>query len=88
MAWLRKLQPMEGSILALLEEQGSLGYEQIASQLEERPLEVRVKLAHLRDSGLVEVVSVGELVGHRTDAAAYWQLSDVGRAALARRRST
>ncbi len=62
---------MEGSILALFERHGSLAYEQIASQLEEPPHEVRNVLSRLRDRGLVQAVPVGELVGNRTNAAAY-----------------
>ena len=78
---------MEGSILALLEQRGSLAYEQIAAHLDRPPHDVRNELAGLRDSGLVQVVSVGKLIGHRTDAAAYWRISDGGRAALARQRT-
>jgi predicted ArsR family transcriptional regulator len=78
---------MEGSILALLERHGSLGYEQVAAQLQEPPDAVRNALASLRDGGLVEVLSVGELVGNRTNAAAYWRLTNEGRATLARSRS-
>jgi predicted ArsR family transcriptional regulator len=78
---------MEGSILALLERHGSLGYEQVAAQLQERPDAVRNALASLRDRGLVDVLSVGELVGNRTNATAYWQLTSAGRATLARSRS-
>ena len=78
---------MEGSILALLERHGSLGYEQVAAHLGERPDAVRNSLAVLRDRGLVDVLSVGELVGNRTNAAAYWRLTDAGRGSLAHSRS-
>ena len=78
---------MEGSILELLEQHGSLAYEQIAAHLHERPDAVRNALTDLRDRGLVDVLSVGELVGNRTNAAAYWRLSDAGRHELARMRS-
>ncbi|MBA2461056.1 MAG: hypothetical protein H0V45_04695 [Actinobacteria bacterium] len=75
---------MERSILALLEQHGSLAYEQIAAQLHERPDAVRNALAGLRDRGLVDVLTVGELVGKLTNAAAYWRLTAAGRAELAR----
>ena len=78
---------MEGSILELLEQHGSLAYEQIAAHLHERPDTVRNALTDLRDRGLVDVLSVGELVGNRTNAAAYWRLSDTGRDELARLRA-
>jgi predicted ArsR family transcriptional regulator len=78
---------MEGSILELLEQHGSLAYEQVAAHLHERPDAVRNALTDLRDRGLVDVLSVGELVGNRTNAAAYWRLSDAGRDELARMRS-
>jgi predicted ArsR family transcriptional regulator len=78
---------MEGSILEVLEQHGSLAYEQIAAQLQERPDEVRNALADLRDRGLVNVLSVGELVGNLTNAAAYWRLTAAGRSELARMRS-
>ena len=73
---------MEGSILALLERHGSLAYEQIASMLSERPDSVRKALAQLRDRGLIGAVTVGDLVGNRTNAATSWRLTDSGRAAL------
>ena len=79
---------MEGSILALLEQHGSLGHEQIAAHLHEPPDAVRNMLAALRDRGLVSVLSVGELQGQLTNAASYWQLTDAGRAELARLRSS
>jgi len=76
----------EGSILALLEHHGSLGYEQIAAHLGEPPDAVRNALTDLRERGLIEVLSVGELQGQLTAAASYWRLSDAGRAELARLR--
>lgn len=78
---------MEGSILELLAEHSSLGYEQIAAQLGARPDEVRSALADLRDGGLVDVLSVGDLDARTTRAASYWRLTDAGRSELARRRS-
>jgi predicted ArsR family transcriptional regulator len=77
---------MEGSILELLEQHGSLGYEQIAAHLSERPDEVRNVLTALRDRALVDVLSLGELEGNVTRAASYWRLTDAGRVELARRR--
>jgi predicted ArsR family transcriptional regulator len=77
---------MEGSILALLEEHGSLAYDQFAAMLDERPDAVRDVLTRLRDRGLVDVLAVGELEGHRTRAASYWRLTEAGREELARLR--
>lgn len=62
---------MEGSILALLEQHGSLAYEQIAAHLHERPAAVRNTLAGLRDRGLVELSSASVSWCNRTNAAAY-----------------
>lgn len=78
---------MRRSILALLEQHGALGYEQIAAQLGEPPGAVRNVLARLRDEGLVDVISTGSLVGHLTNAVAHWRLSPAGRAELARLRT-
>jgi DNA-binding transcriptional ArsR family regulator len=78
---------MEGSILELLEQHGSLGYEQIAAHLGESPDAVRSALTDLREGGLIDALSVGELEGHLTLAASYWRLTDAGRRELARRRS-
>jgi DNA-binding transcriptional ArsR family regulator len=81
------LSTMEGSILELLEEYGSLGYEQIAALLSEPAAAVRSALTDLRESGLVDAISVGELQAHTAEAASYWRLTDAGRQELARRRS-
>lgn len=54
------LPRMEGSILKLLEQHGSLGYEQIAALLSEGPGEARQALERLRERGLVAVLAVGE----------------------------
>jgi DNA-binding transcriptional ArsR family regulator len=78
---------VEGSILALLEQHESLGFEQIAAHLGEPPDVVRNALTDLRDGGFVSVLSVGELEAHATSAASYWRLTDEGRRELARRRS-
>jgi predicted ArsR family transcriptional regulator len=77
---------MERSILELLEQHGSLGHEQVAAYLHDEPDAVRTALTAMRDRGLVNAVPVGELVGNRTNAAAYWRLTDAGRAELARSR--
>jgi DNA-binding transcriptional ArsR family regulator len=77
---------VEGSILALLEHHGSLGYEQIAAHLRRPPDAVRNALTDMREHGLIEVLSVGELQSQLTTAASYWRLSDAGRAELARLR--
>jgi predicted ArsR family transcriptional regulator len=79
---------MEGSILELLERHGSLTYEQIAAHLHQPPDAVRNALIGLRDRRLVDVLNVGPLRDTSPGAAAYWRLSDGGRAELARRRST
>jgi predicted ArsR family transcriptional regulator len=79
---------MEGSILELLEQHGSLGYEQVAAHLHKPPDAVRNALGSLRDRGFIDVLSVGELEGQVTRAASYWRLTDDGRAELARRRSS
>jgi predicted ArsR family transcriptional regulator len=77
---------VEGSILALLEQHGSLGYEQIAALLRKSPDAVRNALTGLRDRGLIDVLNVGHLQGQPQSAASYWRLSDAGRAELARLR--
>jgi predicted ArsR family transcriptional regulator len=79
---------MKGSILELLEEHGSLAYEQIAAHLHEPPDAVRNVLSSLRGRGLVDVLGVGDLEGHATRTAVYWRLADAGRSELARLRST
>ena len=71
---------MEQSILELLEEHGSLTYEQIAGYLTEPPDVVRNALTGLRRRGLVDVLGISEVEGHGTRAAAYWRLTDAGRA--------
>ena len=77
---------MEGSILALLEEHGSLAHEQIAAHLRKPPDAVGNTLLSLRDRGLVDVLSVGALEGETTRAASYWRLTEQGREELALRR--
>jgi predicted ArsR family transcriptional regulator len=75
---------MERSILALLEQHESLGFDQIAAHLGESPDAARNALQDLRDSGFVAVLSVGESEGRGTGAS-YWRLTDQGREELARR---
>jgi predicted ArsR family transcriptional regulator len=77
---------MEGSILALLEQHESLGFEQIVAQLAEPPDAVRSALTGLRYSGFVSVLSIGETEGHAKGVASYWLLTDRGREQLARLR--
>jgi predicted ArsR family transcriptional regulator len=76
---------MDESILRLLEEHGSLGYEQIAALLQRRAGEVRQALERLRERGLVAVLAVGEHEGQAVHAASYWRLTDAGREELAGR---
>ena len=78
---------MEGAVLELLEQHGSLAYDQIAALLHEPPDQVRNVLADLRERGFVDVLAVGELEGNRTRASSYWRLTDAGREELARSRS-
>jgi predicted ArsR family transcriptional regulator len=47
---------VEGSILELLEQHGSLASEQVAALLQEPPDDVRNALNDLRERGLVDVV--------------------------------
>ncbi len=70
---------MERSILALLEQHESLGFDQIVVQLREPPNAVRSALTDLRERGFVSVFSIGEIEGHVTAAASYWRLTDAGR---------
>ncbi len=78
---------MEASILALLEQSESLAYEQIAVHLDEPPDKVRSALTALRQRRFVDVLGVSEVVGHTTKAVAYWRLTELGLAELARLRS-
>jgi predicted ArsR family transcriptional regulator len=73
-------------ILELLEQHGSLGYEQIAAHLDARPDAVRDALTRLRGLGFVDALAVGELEAHLTRSASYWRLTADGRTELARRR--
>jgi DNA-binding IclR family transcriptional regulator len=57
---------MEGSILELLEQHGSLAYEQIAAHLSVPPDQVRNELAGMHERGWVDVLKVDR------DGPAYW----------------
>src|SRR5205823_3553667 len=81
------LAAVEGAILELLEQHGSLGYEQIAALLGEPADVVRSALTDLRESGLVKALSVGELQAHTTRAASYWRLTERGLREVEGRRS-
>jgi DeoR/GlpR family transcriptional regulator of sugar metabolism len=76
---------MEGSILELLEQHGSLAYEQIAAHLNVPPDQVRNDLNNMRERGWIHVLEVGHLPGER-DSPAYWYLTGLGHEELARRR--
>jgi hypothetical protein len=78
---------MNEPILELLEEYGSLGYEQITALVGAPPQVVRGALAELLESEMVDVVSVGDVQGHKTEAAVYWRLTEKGRQEIVRRRS-
>jgi predicted ArsR family transcriptional regulator len=73
--------------LELLEQHGSLAYEQVAAHLHEPPDAVRNALASLRDRGLVDVLGMSQRGDDPGTAVAYWRLTDAGREELARRRS-
>jgi DNA-binding transcriptional ArsR family regulator len=77
---------VERRILELLERRASLAYDQIAAHLDEPPSAVRSALASLRDGGLVEVLTTGDIEAHSRHVAMYWRLTDTGRDELARRR--
>ena len=78
---------METAILTLLEQNESLGFEQIALYLDQPPEQVRSALTALRQSRLVDVLGVSEVSGHTTAAVAYWRLTELGQTELARLRS-
>jgi DNA-binding PadR family transcriptional regulator len=73
-------------ILTLLEQHGSLAADQIAAHLHEQPDAVQNALRGLHEHSLIDVLSVGQL--HLMKAAAYWRLTEEGRAELARWRQT
>jgi DNA-binding transcriptional ArsR family regulator len=75
---------MNLAILLLLSQHESLAAEQIAEQLGEPLDAVNATLRRMREQGSVDVLSIGELEGNTTRAAAYWRLADRGREELAR----
>jgi predicted ArsR family transcriptional regulator len=78
---------MEGSILELLEQHGSLAYEQIAAHLGAPQDAIRNALQSLRERALVEVLGLTQWSDDPRTAVAYWRLTDEGRGELARRRT-
>src|SRR4029077_10820071 len=78
---------METAILTLLEQNESLGYEQIALYLDKPPEQVRRALTSLRRRRFGDVLGVSEVVGHTTAAVAYWRLTELGPKDTARLRS-
>ena len=77
---------MELAILLLLEQHESIAADQIAAQLGDPLVSVNAGLRNLRDRGLIDVLSVGELEGHSTRAASYWRLTEKGREELRKSR--
>jgi hypothetical protein len=78
---------MDWSILELLGGRVWLRYEEIAAVLGERPDVIHSTLTNLRERGLVQDLSVGEIQAHRSDASLYWRLTEKGRDQLTRRPS-
>ena len=76
---------MDWSILELLGGRVWLRYDEIAAVLGERPDVIRGTLTSLRERGLVQDLSVGEIQAHRSDASSYWRLTKKGRDELSRR---
>ena len=72
--------------MQLLGQHGSLADAQIAAHLGVPSDDVRVVLADLRYRGLVDVFGLGQLEGNLTRAAAYWRLTEEGRAEVERLR--
>lgn len=81
LAWPRR------ALLALLDQHGSLGYEQIAALLEEQPNEVSEALSRLRGLGFVEALTLGDTEAHIQRSVSYWHLTDAGRKELTRLRA-
>ncbi|MBA3736668.1 MAG: hypothetical protein H0W90_16010 [Actinobacteria bacterium] len=78
---------IEIAILTLLEQNESLGYEQIALHLDEPPEKVRSALTALRRRRFVDALGVSEVIGHTTAAVAYWRLTELGQGELTRLRA-
>jgi len=74
------------AILLLLQQHDSLAASQVAEHLGDPLDAVNATLRRLRDRGAVDVLAVGELEGHTTEAASYWRLTNQGRDELARLR--
>ena len=62
--------------------EGALAPEQIASNLRVDEGDVRRELESLRKQGLVELSTVTPHAGETTPSAAYWRITDSGRAHL------
>lgn len=77
---------MNLAILLLLAQHESLAAEQIAEELADPLDAVNATLRQMRDRGAMDVLSIGELEGHRTRPASYWRLTDQGRDELAKLR--
>ena len=72
---------MEGQILELLVER-AVASEQIAANLRADENDVRRELENLRERGLVELSAVTPYESGVKAAAAYWRITDSGRAHL------
>jgi predicted ArsR family transcriptional regulator len=72
---------VEEGVLALLAD-GSLAPEQIAANLRADEATVRATLDELRARGLVEVLAITLYESDLSTAAAYWRITDAGRAQL------
>ena len=79
------LSKMDWSILELLGGRVWLRYDEIAAVLGERPDVIRSTLTNLRERGLVQALSVGDIQAHQRDTSAYWRLTEKGRDQLTRR---
>jgi predicted ArsR family transcriptional regulator len=78
---------VEGSILELLEQHGSLASEQVAAMLRQPPDSVRNALNGLRERGLVDVVAFEHHDGENWSTPSYWRLTESGRSEIWRRRT-
>jgi predicted ArsR family transcriptional regulator len=72
---------VEERVLGLLAE-GSLATEQIAANLRVAEATVRVTLDVLRESSLVDMSPITQFTGVTGTAAAYWRITEAGRARL------
>ena len=78
---------MEERVLGLLAE-GALATEQVAANLRVAEATVRVTLDVLRDDGLVDMAAITQFTGVTGSAAAYWRITDAGRARLEQLRAS